>query len=167
MRSSHLMAAAFAGAASFIATTGTGAAAPTPVNIVFTQIGGPPATDVKVTFNITDLNNAAFFNLGDGDCIITLSAYEEDVLPFTDDFLGTFTVTVKQGEVTALAGGGYTRTGFMAVLTGGVAAGGGLSDNSYYLAFDSAIKTPLPASAVLLGGALLGLGAAGRRKRQA
>jgi hypothetical protein len=138
---------------------GQASALPTFTTPTFTQVGGPPPTDVKVTYGITDLAPDSFLMLATMPLKFTFSAYENDFdfgTSLLDDFLGSWMVTLRQRDVTALTGGGYRVLGLMHTLAGGVAAGGGASDNDYYLELDSVAKIPVPASLLLLLSALAG-----------
>ena len=144
---------------------------PTITDINFTQTGGPPVVDVKVEFTITDINLQAWANLANTPgnpaqpLLLTISGYEDDVLPFGDDLLGTFTQTVSENNAAILAGGGYKSIVFTHTFVGGVFAGGGAADNQYYLTLDSVVPAPVPVPAALwLFGSGLGLLGWMRRK---
>jgi len=153
--------------------------APVIVGTTFTQIGGAPPTDVKASFQITDLNNQAFLNLADFPNLgnpaqplwLTISGFEDDFpIPIGtgDDLLGIFTVTLTENDVTALAGGGYTSKVFMNTFPGGVAAGGGIDDNDYFLQLEnvqvhSVQVVPIPAAVWLFGSGLIALIGMGKK----
>ena len=129
----------------------TARADPVLINVVITEIGN----DVKVSFNVLDLNREAFNNLPQ-DFVLCL--LEDDF--FGDELLGTFEFTLDENNVTPNAIGGYESNMIMHTFPNASDAATGLG-NDYILELK---PVPEPTTLLLLGSGLAGVAIKTRKR---